>query len=204
MPDNIVPISRIKSYITCKKAGQAVKICRSQIPILPNFAITDYTSQGKTRPINLVDIADCRTSMACYVALSRGISAEKTAILRPFSSKKLTDRISGYLRQEFRELELLDEITNLIYHGNSKYLTKYTTRSTVLTHYRNFKGKDYCPSTVETPLKWTKDDPMIDIVESSIINYWDTKHTQEKTTKKKHPIVGFVSAQGSKAIDSKK
>ncbi|KAF9521713.1 hypothetical protein CPB83DRAFT_735556, partial [Crepidotus variabilis] len=79
--------------------------------------ITDYTSQGKTRPVNLVDIADCRTSMACYVALSRGVSAAKTAILRPFASKKLTSGISGYLRQEFRELELLDEITRLVHEG---------------------------------------------------------------------------------------
>jgi len=75
--------------------------------------MTDYASQGKTRAINIVDLTNCRTHMAYYVALSRGSTADGMAILRPFSEEKITCGTSGYLRQEFCELELLDEITSL-------------------------------------------------------------------------------------------
>ncbi|KAJ7939700.1 hypothetical protein B0H13DRAFT_1539107, partial [Mycena leptocephala] len=50
--------------------------------------------------------------------LSREHTADNTVIIQGFDSKKITSGISGYLRQEFRELELLDEITKLRHEGN--------------------------------------------------------------------------------------
>ena len=47
--------------------------------------------------------------------MSRSLSADDTIILQGFDPKKIQDGITGYLRQEFRELEILNEITRLKY-----------------------------------------------------------------------------------------
>jgi hypothetical protein len=49
--------------------------------------------------------------------LSRSATAAGTIILQGFDTKKITGKASGALRQEFRDLELLDEITKLHYHS---------------------------------------------------------------------------------------
>jgi len=81
LPINIVPLGRISTVITCKRTGSEKRISRSQIPVLPNFAMTDYASQGKTRAINIVDLTNCHTHMAYYVALSRGSTADGTVLV---------------------------------------------------------------------------------------------------------------------------
>ncbi|KAJ7461248.1 hypothetical protein FB451DRAFT_1019526, partial [Mycena latifolia] len=72
-----------------------------------------YTSQGKSRPINVAELANCKSHMSYYVALSRGTSAKGTVIVQSVNAAKITGGISGHLRQELRELEVLDEITRL-------------------------------------------------------------------------------------------
>ncbi|KAI4294047.1 hypothetical protein K525DRAFT_152912, partial [Schizophyllum commune Loenen D] len=52
-----------------------------------------------------------------YVALSRGRTSAGTLILRGYNPTKIQGGCSGALRQEFRELELLNEITKLQYEG---------------------------------------------------------------------------------------
>jgi len=81
-----------------------------QIEALPNFAMTDYASQGKTRQYNVVDLTYSRSHQGYYTALSRSSSAAGTLILSSFHPSKITGGASGALRQEFRELELLDNI----------------------------------------------------------------------------------------------
>jgi hypothetical protein len=80
--------------------------------------MTDYASQGKTRPKNPVDLNNLQTHQAYYTALLCSSSAKGTIILQGFDAKKMTGGASGALRQEFGEIELLDEITNLHYLGN--------------------------------------------------------------------------------------
>src|SRR4051794_7753118 len=79
--------------------------------------MTAYAAQGKTRPYNVVHLNSCHNHMAYYTALSRSASAEGTIIIQGFDSKVISRGCSGYLRQEFRELELLDDITRLKYVG---------------------------------------------------------------------------------------
>jgi hypothetical protein len=86
---------------------------REQVMVLPNFSMTDYGSQGKGREENVVHLNNCKNHHNYYVALSRGYTAEGTCIMQGFDPQKIINGISGYLRQEFRELELLDEITKL-------------------------------------------------------------------------------------------
>ncbi|KAJ7710659.1 hypothetical protein B0H17DRAFT_851626, partial [Mycena rosella] len=52
-----------------------------------------------------------KTHMLYYVALSHGITAGGTIIVQGLNVSKITSGISGFLRQELRKLEILDEIT---------------------------------------------------------------------------------------------
>ncbi|KAJ6464410.1 hypothetical protein C8R45DRAFT_840437 [Mycena sanguinolenta] len=118
LPANVVALTARKDSIWCNLPDDStIQVTRSQIPVLPNFAMTDYSSQGKTRPINVVDLNNCRTHFSFYTALSRGTSSAGTFILQGADYSKITKGINGYLRQEFRELEILNEITRLRYEG---------------------------------------------------------------------------------------
>ena len=199
LPINVVPLGRISTVISCRKTGSEKKISRSQIPVLPNFAMTDYASQGKTRPVNIVDLTNCRTHMAYYVALSRGSTANDMAILRKFSEDKITCGTSGYLRQEFRELELLDEVTLLRFNQQLASTINGTTRNIIIQQYRTLIGNHYCPSRVDGPLRWTEQDPLITLSEDDEIWSFSNARTSQ-TPRKNNTHASFVPAVGSKGI----
>ena len=118
LPENVIPLTHSSNTIKASLSNDdIIFISRSQIEVLVNFSMTDYASQGKTRPKNPVDLNNLQTHQAYYTALSRSSSAKGTIILQGFDAQKMTGGASGALRQEFRELELLDEITNLHYLG---------------------------------------------------------------------------------------
>jgi hypothetical protein len=109
---NVVPIVKLANSTTCRlRDDQLRKVDRLQVPILPNFSMTDYASQGKTRPDNVVELSHCRSHQSYYTALSRSATAAGTVIVQSFSPSPIVGGASGWLRQEFRELEILDEIT---------------------------------------------------------------------------------------------
>ncbi|KAJ7257333.1 hypothetical protein C8J57DRAFT_1009127, partial [Mycena rebaudengoi] len=68
---------------------------------------------GKSRVENLVELGNCKSHPSYYVALSIGTSAAGTAIMQGFDASKITSGMPGYFRQELRELEILDDITQL-------------------------------------------------------------------------------------------
>jgi len=74
---------------------------RQQVWVLPNFAMTDYAAQGKTRPYNVVHLNSCTSHMSYYTCLSQSASAAGTIIIQGFDPKVITRGCSGYLRQEF-------------------------------------------------------------------------------------------------------
>ncbi|KAJ7697463.1 hypothetical protein B0H17DRAFT_866647, partial [Mycena rosella] len=118
LPKNVVPLVRTVSHVTILlEDNTLLSVLREQIVALVNFGMTDYTSQGKSRPHNAVDLGNCKTHMSYYVALSRGTSAKGTIIVQDLNESRVTSGISGYLRQEMRELEVLDEITRLKCEG---------------------------------------------------------------------------------------
>ena len=59
--------------------------------------MTDFTSQGKTRPYNPVDLNNCRSHQAYYTALYCSSTADGTVILQGFDTKKITGKASGAL-----------------------------------------------------------------------------------------------------------
>jgi hypothetical protein len=161
LPENVVPLTKISKSLVCvTPSNVALKISRSQVPVLPNFAMTDYASQGKTRPVNVVDLSSCRDHMSYYTCLSRGSSAEDTVIIQGFNPYKITCGASGYLRQEFRELELLNEITKLSYEGALPEFIDGNLRNARIRQFQHYKGTQFVPPNVPSQLKWTSLDPM--------------------------------------------
>jgi len=65
---------------------------------------------------NLVELSNCRDHQSYYTSLSRvrGTTATGTIIVQSFSPQMITSGATGYLREEFHELEILDKITNEI------------------------------------------------------------------------------------------
>ncbi|TFK50563.1 hypothetical protein OE88DRAFT_1631374, partial [Heliocybe sulcata] len=100
LPLNVVPLTKTSIDITCKMPDDTEeRITRQQIPVLPNFAMTDYASQGRTRPNNVVDLHNCSNHQSYYTCLSRSASAEGTIMIQGFDPNKIMGGASGYLRQ---------------------------------------------------------------------------------------------------------
>ncbi|KAJ7221927.1 hypothetical protein C8J57DRAFT_1005365, partial [Mycena rebaudengoi] len=117
--------------------------------------MTDYGSQGKSRPYNVVDLGNCKNHLSYYVALSRGTSADGTAILQGFNEDKITSGMSGFLRQELRELEILDEITQLRFQGELPRHVTGLFRRHLLRSYQIFKGEHYDVSGLHPAIGWS-------------------------------------------------
>lgn len=140
LPKNVVPLTKISTSIKAVLPNDSsVTLNRQQIPVLQNFAMTDYASQGKTRAVNVVDVRRSRNHQAMYTALSRGQSARGTLILRDFNDAKVTGGLSGYLREEFRALELLDEITLKRYQRELPGDAIKPLRASTIISYREWK-----------------------------------------------------------------
>ena len=67
LPDNVVPIVKDKKTIQCTfPSDDKASLERQQVWVLPNFAMTDYASQGKTRPHNVVHLNSCTSHQSYY------------------------------------------------------------------------------------------------------------------------------------------
>jgi hypothetical protein len=138
LPENVVPLMKIKKSVKCTfPNGVSIPVRRSQVHVLPNFAMTVYSSQGKTRPNNVVILNSCRDHLSYYTALSRSSTAEGTVIIQGFNPSKITCGASGYLRQEFRELELMDEISWLRFEDRLPSVLNGHLRNAIIRQYQN-------------------------------------------------------------------
>src|SRR5436190_13729802 len=131
--------------------------------------------------------------MAYYTALSRSASAEGTIIIQEFDSKVISRGCSGYLRQEFREMELLDDITRLKYVGQLPDDISGSLRNDLIFQFRQWKGQHYVPAKTDKPLKWSASDPL-DLAPGGDRIYKTGLCSQAKSTSV------FVSAKGSKSV----
>ena len=155
LPLNVVPLTRSSVQIKCSLPNdEFVSLSHSQIEVLPNFAMTDYSSQGKTRPYNPVDLNNCRTHQSYYTALSRSASAAGTCIVQGFDPRMVTGGASGALHQEFRELDLLDDIVCMRYEGKLPVTIVGDRRQTLIHSFRTWKGENYVPVHVHNAIRW--------------------------------------------------
>ena len=214
LPENVVPLTKLSSSIMCVTPSDiTIKITRSQVPVLPNFAMTDYASQGKTRALNVVDLNSCRSHMAYYTALSRSATSEGTVIVQGFDHRKITCGASGYLRQEFRELEILDEITRQSYENTLPKHIDGNLRNALVRQYQLHKGTEYIPSNVPTQLKWTLANPMnlLPVItdspwqmvdgNKSRVDKQQLKQDSNTIPKKNYNTFAYVAAKGTIPLD---
>ena len=156
LPVNVVPIVRQNVNVTCELTDDStIQIQRQQVPVLPNFAMTDYASQGKTRQNNVVDLNHCKTHQAYYTALSRSSFADRTVLLGALDVSKITGGIDGWLHQEFRHMEILDEITTLRFENKLPSSVYGSRRWTLIETWYNWRGSEYMPQTVHSALSWS-------------------------------------------------
>ncbi|KAJ3484804.1 hypothetical protein NLI96_g5383 [Meripilus lineatus] len=143
LPVNVVPVNPSTKSITCPLGPNKsfVKVRREQVELLPNFAMSDYCSQGRTRPYNVVDLTTCRSHQSVYTCLSRSSSLEGTVIIQEFNDRLLTCGASSDLRQEFKELEILDYLTDLQYNNRLPANVPMTSRSAAISFWvKKFDG----------------------------------------------------------------
>jgi len=124
--------------------------------------MTDYASQGKTRPYNVVNLNDNHSHQSYYTALSHSATAAGTLITQSFHPQKITGGASGALRQEFRELELLDEITDLRYNGKLHKSVVGEQRNMLIMAFIQWKGMHHVPSTIHKAIRWNSRDPLLE------------------------------------------
>src|SRR6266508_4227302 len=193
LPDNVVPIPKTSTSIEVSLPDDTkIRIVRAQVEVSLNFSMTDYASQGKTRPYNVVDLHNLRTHQAYYTALSRSSSADGTLILQGFDPSTITGNISGALWQEFRELELLDDITDKHYRGKTVLLLGANSRNSLIKAYRDAQGLLYVPPSTHKAIRWSKKDPLLEVeihnISWHIANLPDKKESisggETKETKK--------------------
>ena len=71
LPLNVVPLTHSTTPIQCfLPNGTTISISCTQINVLPNYAMSDYTSQGKGRHFNVVDLQNSSNHHSYYTALS--------------------------------------------------------------------------------------------------------------------------------------
>ena len=182
LPLNVIPLTRTSVTTCCRLPDDSsLSVSRRQVEVHPNFAMTDYASQGKTRPYNLCDLSQARSHQSYYTALSRSATAAGTLILNTIHPSKITGGASGALHQEFRELELLDDITALRF--NDKLPMKIAMadrRNTLIKLFIEWKGEKYMPSKIHPAIRWSKSDPFLESQDSVD---WRVVESKMDTTK---------------------
>jgi len=96
LPENVVPIAKMSQTIKCTmKSDQIRMVEHEQCCVLPNFSMTDYRSQGKTQPNNLVDLQHSNSHQSYYTCLSCCASAKGTLIVQSLQPNMITGGCSG-------------------------------------------------------------------------------------------------------------
>ena len=194
LPKNVVPLylttNNIQAYLP---NDERFHISRTQVEVLVNFAMTDFGSQGKTRLFNVAYLNNLSSHQGYYTALSRSATASGTLILEGFDARKITGSCSGALRQEFRELELLDEITSVTYAGKLPATVCGDTRNDLIRAFREWKGLQYVPKLVHPAIRWSKRDPLL---ESHVYNLKETTAVNTTTAIKKKRTISELEPEG--------
>ena len=199
---NVVPLTRTSVTTCCRLPDDSsLTLSRSQIEVHPNFAMTDYASQGKTRPYNVVDLSQARTHQSYYTALSRSATAAGTLILNSIHPSKITGGASGALHQEFRELELLDDITTLQFNDKlPTYIAMADHRNILIDHFRKWKGERYIPSAMHPAIRWSKTDPFLECQDIVAWRVIDSKADNIKNRSESASVPNITSETIPQAI----
>ncbi|EFI27280.1 hypothetical protein CC1G_14752 [Coprinopsis cinerea okayama7 len=177
---------------------------RNLVEVLPNFSMTDFASQGKTRQYNVVDLSPCKTHQSFYTALSRGVSAQGTVIVQEFSTQPITGGINGTMRDEFRSLEVLNVITDLRYNDLLPNTINGSHRRELIAQFRKWKGANHVPDGVHHAIKWSPSRPWVEDdhtqQEWAIIDNESNSASQDNASTTQSKFSNYISAEGSKSV----
>jgi hypothetical protein len=212
LPVNVVPISAQTIDILCNLPNDSrLSIARLQVPVLPNFAMTDYASQGRTRAYNVVDPENCKSHQSLYTCLSRSSTSEGTILVQKIDEKKMIGGLLGYLRQEFRELELLEEITKIQFDGGLPGDVCGVSRNEIIRSFQRWKSSAYVSMNVHKAISWSISDPLH--LEETEVSSWEllnisgskskiTANEKDADLQKQTPVVAEGSILLPKISDS--
>ncbi|KAG1780903.1 hypothetical protein EV702DRAFT_1177654 [Suillus placidus] len=119
LDDGVVPILPVTTSFKFAVGESSVNIRRTQLPILPGWAFTDFKVQGNSLSPVIVDLTYARSLQSIYVMLSRASSLHNVGILRWFSSKMLQLALQGDAREELKRLSGIADDTR------QKYMTAH-------------------------------------------------------------------------------
>ena len=118
----------------------------------------------------------------------------------------MTGGIAGSLRQEFRELELLDEITRLRYLGQVPPCVVGITRNELIHSFRRWKGENFIPKSMHRAIKWSQRRPF-PIDPATEDSPWTVIKTSSKEDKSldsqkvtTRDTSNFIPAKGTQAL----
>jgi ATP-dependent exoDNAse (exonuclease V) alpha subunit len=115
LSDHVIPIFPITKSFTVDVGRSKKTVTRTQFPITPAYAFTDYRAEGQTIVPAIVDIG-CPptgnlTPFNIYVALSRAKGRDGIRLLRDFDERLMQQHPNEYLRIEDDRLTKLDDDT---------------------------------------------------------------------------------------------
>lgn len=170
LPPHVVPLTKTCVTTSVRLPDDTqLTISWNQVEILPNFAMTDYTSQGKTWHWNVVELGHSESHQAYYTALSRGTTAAGTLILSGFHPHRIQGGASGTLSQEFHELELLDTITTLQFNGELEPEIMVEERcKPLIAAFQKRRGATFMPKNMHKALHWGPTDPYLEWTHSEL------------------------------------
>ncbi|GJF00912.1 hypothetical protein PsYK624_172160, partial [Phanerochaete sordida] len=155
LPENVIPIPYVSKSIICTlRNDNEIRVTREQVMILPNFAMTDFGSQGRTRIHNVVHLRNSRDHLGVYTALSRCPTLQGTLILSMFDPARVTKSVGRGLKRELRELEILDDVTRMRVAGTLPPSLVGVTRADVVHAYYRQYGIRHVPEFVHPALNW--------------------------------------------------
>ncbi|RDX50978.1 hypothetical protein OH76DRAFT_1455199 [Lentinus brumalis] len=145
--------------------------------------MSDFNSQGRTPPVNPIHITECFTCQSIYTL-------------------KLTGGLSGALRREFRELEILNEITHLRCEGNLFATVSGTTRASLIRSYQELMGPQHIPCSVPAALDWSNE-PLSSLEPPEEPPVWSlSPHSAKKTNTINQNTYQSVSPSASLAAST--
>src|SRR6202046_5333502 len=161
LPNNVVPIVKSVKTVKCVFSSDLAEyVERSQVWVVPNFSMTEYASQDKTRPFNPVDLSNHRNHQSYCTCLSRSATVAGTIIVQSFSPQMITFGATGYFREVFCELEILDEITKMRYKDTFPAKVRDSVKNSLIQSFQKWKWTTYMPPSTHKALKWTARDPL--------------------------------------------
>jgi hypothetical protein len=118
----------------------------------------------------------------------------------------ITSGGTGYLREEFCKLEILDEITKMRYKDTVPAKVQGSVKKSLIQSFQKWKGTTYVPLSAHKALKWPARDPL-PLLSAVTDAFWKmiSKDKKNKVVKDddKEAQTSFVPAKGSIPVNIK-